>query len=112
MQQLTYDDTLRVLDSWYGRNVVVSILPKGSHWYVTSLAGSLPKRSDMDMEWLGDDLPYNSEGYCFRLAEAADGWLSVLQLVRVDFRAAALDAEGSLLIDLAGARVTIAPRTK
>ena len=56
MRKLSYDDTLQVLDSWYGRAVTVSILGEGSKWYATKLAGQLPKRRDIDLEWLADDL--------------------------------------------------------
>jgi hypothetical protein len=108
---LDYDDTLHALDSWYGRPVVVSILPDGCHWYVASVAVSLPKRQQIGLEWLGDDLPHNSEGYSFQLSEPSEkGVISVLQLVRADFRGASIDDEGSLSIEVTGARLRIAPQ--
>ncbi|MFL6028983.1 MAG: hypothetical protein ACJ74D_03000, partial [Gaiellaceae bacterium] len=82
---LSYDQTLELLDTWYGRPIIVSILPDGCNWYVASLAVSLPRRESVDLEWLGDDLPANSEGYSFCLSEPGNGWSSVLQLVRIDY---------------------------
>jgi hypothetical protein len=103
---LSYEETLRVLDSWYGRHVVVSIQPEGSRWYAMTLAGPLPKRHDIGLEWL-DDLPDRSEGYDFRFSE---GRLpSFFQLVRLDFRDATLKGNGVLVINLAGAQLTITP---
>ena len=100
---MTYDETLRLLDSWYGRPVLVSVQPDGSRWYTTTVTGPLPRRSDIDLEWLADDLPYASEGYSFGFA---DGDVR-FQLVRLDFRDASLDDRGVLTIRLAGAEVTI-----
>jgi hypothetical protein len=114
MRKLSYDDTLQVLDSWYGRPVTVTILGEGSKWYATTLAGQLPKRKDIDLEWLADDLPNASEGWHFEFSAdhlSNKGRLTAggFQLVRLDFREATLQQDGVLLIRLAGAEMTIAP---
>jgi hypothetical protein len=114
MRQLSYDDTLQVLDSWNGRYVRVSILGEGSKWYATTLAGQLPKRRNIDLEWLADDLPDASEGWHFEFSAdypSNKGRLMAggFQLVRLDFREATLQQDGVLLIRLGGAEMTIAP---
>lgn len=114
MRKLIYDETLKMLDSWYGRSVTVSILGEGSKWYTTTLAGQLPKRKDIDLEWLADDLPDASEGWHFEFSAdyvSKQGRLMAagFQLVRLDFREATLQQDGVLLIRLVGAELTIAP---
>jgi hypothetical protein len=104
---LDYTDTLRLLDTWYGRQVVVNIQPEGSHWYAMSVSGTLPKRSDIGLEWLTDDLPHPSEGYVFRFT---DERLPIdFQLIRIDFRDATLHRNGELTIRVAGAELRITP---
>jgi hypothetical protein len=107
VRKLTYEDTLQVLDSWSGRPVTVSILGDGSKWY-----GQLPKRENVGLEWLADDLPDASEGWYFAFSPdyvSDKGRLTAggFQLVRFDFREATLQ-DGVLAIRLAGAE-TIGP---
>jgi hypothetical protein len=114
VKQLNYADTLQLLDSWNGRYVTVSILGEGSKWYATTLAGQLPKRRNIDLEWLADDLPDASEGWHFEfsadyLSNKGRQMAGGFQLVRLDFREATLQQDGVLVIRLAGAEMTIAP---
>jgi hypothetical protein len=107
---LDYAETLRLLDSWYGRRVVVSVQPEGSRWYVMHVSGALPRRSDIGLEWLADELPDPSEGYEFRFT---DERLPIgFQLSRIDFRDATLDGNGGLNIRVAGAELHITPAKK
>src|SRR4051812_32832897 len=103
---MTYDETLALLDTWYGRPVLMSIQPDGCHWYASTIAARLPRRAEIGLEWLEDDLPHASEGWTFSMA----GGAAHLQLVRGDFREARLDEEGSLVIRLAGAVVMVGRR--
>jgi hypothetical protein len=104
---MDFTETLRLLDSWYGRRVIVSIQPEGSHWYAMNVSGALPKRRDIGLEWLADDLPHPSEGYVFRFT---DERLPIdFQMVRIDFREATLDDNGELTIRVAGAELRITP---
>lgn len=105
--KLDYAQTLRLLDSWYRRRVNVAIQPEGSAWYPMYFSGQLPKRQDIGLEWLGDDLPNNSEGYHFHFTD--DSLPTGFQLVRGDFCDARLDPQGVLAISLAGAELTITP---
>ena len=114
MRKLSYEDTLQVLDSWSGRPVTVSILGDGSKWYAATLVGQLPKREDVGLEWLADDLPDASEGWHFAFSpnDVSDkGRLTAggFQLVRLDFREATLQQDGVLAIRIAGAEMTIKP---
>jgi hypothetical protein len=114
VKKLSYEDTLQVLDSWFGRPVTVSILGDGSKWYAATLVGQLPKREDVGLEWLADDLPDASEGWHFAFSPdymSDKGRLTAggFQLVRLDFREATLQQDGVLAIRLAGAEMTIEP---
>jgi hypothetical protein len=114
VRKLSYEDTLQVLDSWFRRPVTVSILGDGSKWYAATLAGQLPKREDVGLEWLDHDLPDASEGWHFAFSPdyASDkGRLTAggFRLVRLDFREATLQQDGVLTIHLAGAEMTITP---
>jgi hypothetical protein len=85
----------------------------GSKWYAATLVGQLPKREDVGLEWLADDLPDASEGWHFAFSPnyvSDKGRLPAggFQLVRLDFREATLQ-DGVLAIGLAGAEMTIAP---
>jgi hypothetical protein len=105
--KLDYAETLRLLDSWFGRRVNVAIQPDGSAWYPMYFSGQLPKRQEIGLEWLGDEVPDNSEGYHFHFTD--ESLPTGFQLVRNDFRGARLDAEGVLAITLGGAELTITP---
>jgi hypothetical protein len=114
VRKLTYEDTLQMLDSWFGRPVTVSILGNGSKWYATTLVGQLPEREDVGLEWLADDLPDASEGWHFTFSPdyvSHKGRLTAggFQLARLDFREATLQQDGVLAIHLAGAEMTITP---
>lgn len=74
------------------------------------VSGALPRRSDIGLEWLADDLPDPSEGYEFRFT---DERLPIgFQLSRIDFRDATLDGNGGLNIRVAGAELHITPAKK
>lgn len=100
---MTFEETLHILQSWAGRNVVAILTPDGTHRCSANLSGRLRPREDVSVA--EEDRPVGSS-YFFALTE--DRFPTGFYLDKDEFTDALLkDRGGALVIQLRGAELIV-----